>query len=274
MAGYSAVTPQELPWIADRLKILAQPIPDSVCLEFRTVDQIVTFRSSLVNQRGKKVDNYKEQHSKNFLDMISKIFMKRVYLNLYYHYSYYSNAIMLEPMILPDCGHTFCKTCIRRVRQNPLTSHCPMCKKPIWSHTQVQPNISLKKIVEKVQAKCIECDSTGALESVAKHKCPEALIPCSHSGCQQSIKRKDAKKHEDECLYLVIACEKCQQNITVANKELHLEKTCPEGKIRCPLSCRKRPKRYVYHSLLYIQKKKKTIYATDLIHKCIIGRPD
>ena len=27
----------------------------------------------------------------------------------------FSDTLMLEPMILPDCGHTFCKTCISNV---------------------------------------------------------------------------------------------------------------------------------------------------------------
>ena len=49
----------------------------------------------------------------------------------------FSDTLMLEPIIFPDCGHTFCKTCISRVQQNPTTSHCPLCKKPIWSSTQL-----------------------------------------------------------------------------------------------------------------------------------------
>ena len=48
-----------------------------------------------------------------------------------------NNTLILEPIILPDCNHTFCKTCISRVQQNPTTSHCPLCKKPIWSSTQL-----------------------------------------------------------------------------------------------------------------------------------------
>ena len=155
----------------------------------------------------------------------------------------FSDTLMLEPMILPDCGHTFCKTCISRVQQNPTTSHCPLCKKPIWSSTQLKTNFTLKKLVEKIEVKCTACNERGSIEVVARHTCPDALISCSNRGCQRSIKRKDEPTHEKECLYAVISCEQCHQNTTVANKELHLKKTCPRGEIRCPLKCRKRPRR-------------------------------
>ena len=61
----------------------------------------------------------------------------------------FSDTLMLESMLLPDCGRTFCKTCISRVQQNPTTSHCPVCKKPMWSSAQVKINFTLKKLVEK-----------------------------------------------------------------------------------------------------------------------------
>ena len=140
----------------------------------------------------------------------------------------FSDTLMLEPIILPDCGHTFCKTCISRVQQNPTTSHCPLCKKPIWSSTQLKTNFTLKKLVEKIEVKCTACNERGS-----------------------SIKRKDEPTHKEECLYAVISCEQCHQNTTVANKELHLEKTCIRGEIRCPLKCRKRPRR-CGHKALYI----------------------
>ena len=78
--------------------------------------------------------------------------------------------------------------------------------------------------------------------------CPHILFD---RGCQHSIKRKDEPTHKEECLYAVIACEQCHQNTTVANKELHLEKTCPRGEIHCPLKCKKHPRR-CGHKALYI----------------------
>ena len=146
----------------------------------------------------------------------------------------FSDTLMLEPMILPDCGHTFCKTCISRVQQNPTTSHCPLCKKPMWSSTQLKTNFTLEKLVEK---------NEGSIEVVAQHTCPDAFISCSNRSCERSIKGKDEPTHKGEFLYAVITYEKCYQNTSVANKEIHLEKTCPRGEIRCPLKCRKRPRR-------------------------------
>ena len=94
-------------------------------------------------------------------------------------------------------------------------------------------------------------DLPWSIEVVERHTCPDALISCSNRGCQRSIKRKDEPTHKEECLYAVISCEQCHQNTTVANKELHLEKTCPRGEIRCPLKCRKRPRR-CGHKAFYI----------------------
>ena len=163
----------------------------------------------------------------------------------------FSDTLMLEPIIFPDCGHTFCKTCISRVQQNPTTSHCPLCKKPIWSSTQLKINFTLKKLVEKIEVKCTACYKRASIEVVARHTCPDALISCSNGGCQHSIKRNDEPTHKDECLYAVITFEQCNQNTTVANQEFHLEKTCPRGEIRCPLRCRKHPRR-CGHKALYI----------------------
>lgn len=99
----------------------------------------------------------------------------------------FSDTLMLEPIILPDCGHTFCKTCISRVQQNPTTSHCPLCKKPIWSSTQLKTNFTLKKLVEKIEVKCTACNERGSIEVVAQHtpsQCPH--VECSNRGCQWS----------------------------------------------------------------------------------------
>ena len=103
----------------------------------------------------------------------------------------FSDTLMLEPIILPDCGHTFCKTCISRVQQNPTTSHCPLCKKPMWSSTQRKTNFTLEKLVEK---------NEGSIEVVAQHTCPDAFISCSNRSCERSIKGKDEPTHKGEHL--------------------------------------------------------------------------
>ena len=102
----------------------------------------------------------------------------------------FGNTLILEPIILPDCNHTFCKTCISRVQQNPTTSHCPLCKKPIWSSTQLQTNFTLKKLVEKIKVKCTACYKRGSIEVVAQHTCPDALISCSIGAANTVLKER------------------------------------------------------------------------------------
>ncbi|CAH3169704.1 unnamed protein product [Pocillopora meandrina] len=100
---------------------------------------------------------------------------------------------MLEPIILPDCGHTFCKTCISRVQQNPTTSQCPLCKKPIWSSTQLKTNFTLKKLVEKIEVKCTASNERGSIEVVARHTCPDALISCSNRAANAVSKERTSR---------------------------------------------------------------------------------
>lgn len=154
---------------------------------------------------------------------------------------------MLEPMVLPDCGHTFCKSCLTKIKKKKEARHCPLCVSPIHAHTKLLPNYSVKQLVGKIRAKCKDCNVEDLLEKLAEHDCPEALIACSNRECRQNVKKKDARTHEkSECLYRVVSCDKCYQSTTVANEELHLKTACPEGKINCPLNCQERPKRLVF----------------------------
>ena len=147
---------------------------------------------------------------------------------------------MLEPLILIDCGHTFCKSCVTTLKQNG--QHCGNCRKPIVSSSK--PNFTVKQVVLNIPAQCDDCHKKDKIEVLVKHKCPQAEIQCSNEGCSQKIKRKDKRTHEEECFHRVISCTKCHKETTVANEEVHMEQLCPEGVISCPLNCRKRPKRY------------------------------
>ena len=93
-----------------------------------------------------------------------------------------SDTLMLEPMILPDCGHTFCKKRFSRVQQNPTNSQCPLCKKPMWSSIQLKTNFTLKKVVEKIEVKCVQRKGEHRRGSTARlPRCPHILIGAANA---------------------------------------------------------------------------------------------
>ena len=153
---------------------------------------------------------------------------------------------MLHPMMLPDCGHTYCKSCVLRIleegRDQGQSMHCPKCRRKIESATVT--NYTVKTLVEKVRAKCNRCDAKEQIEVLLRHKCPEEEVKCPNKDCQATVKRKEKETHAEECLYKIISCDRCDQDTTVANQEVHRDQICPEGATACPLKCTSRPKRY------------------------------
>ena len=153
-----------------------------------------------------------------------------------------SKQLSMEPVLLSECGHTFCKSCVLKVKDNNGPKHCPNCRKKI--SRGMQTNYALKTLVTKVRAKCNRCQAEDTIEVLSKQKCLGEEVQCPNEGCRTLFKRKEKVSHADECLYKVISCEQCHRETTVASQEVHAEQQCSEGKITCPLKCRLRPKRY------------------------------
>ena len=59
----------------------------------------------------------------------------------------------LAPILLPTCGHTFCKECTGRIKAEKGSMLCPYCKKP----SNEQPNYSLIDLITKGYLTCISC---------------------------------------------------------------------------------------------------------------------
>ena len=154
-----------------------------------------------------------------------------------------SQQILVEPIILPQCGHTFCNDCVTKIRENQDgPRHCPNCRKPITG--DLQTNFALKTMVAKVLTQCSRCRRKDELETLLKHDCPEEEITCSNEGCSLKIKRKDKEMHAEDCLYRVIQCSLCHHRTTLMDREIHVDYCCAEGKTTCPFKCKLRVKRY------------------------------
>ncbi|XP_078368206.1 TNF receptor-associated factor 3-like [Oculina patagonica] len=153
---------------------------------------------------------------------------------------YVCDKLMLDAVILPECGHTFCNSCVSRVRQEAIKK-CPYCRNIIKGTSQT--NYTVKKLVAQIRARCNLCGREDVVEALIQHKCPEEERECYNEGCKETVKRKDKRTHAEECLYRIISCEKCYGDTTVANEDVHIEQMCPETTMSCPLKCSLRPKR-------------------------------
>lgn len=157
---------------------------------------------------------------------------------------------MVEPIILPDCGHTFCNDCVTKIRENQDgPRHCPNCRTPIRG--DLQTNFALKTMVAKIRTRCNRCQNEDDLAALSRHQCPEEQMTCSNEGCNLKFKRRHKDTHAEECLYKVIFCSLCHHRTTVMDEDVHLEQCCPEGKTTCPFKCKLRVKRYEFKKLLF-----------------------
>lgn len=57
------------------------------------------------------------------------------------------------PILLTNCGHTFCRSCIGSIKQEKGSLQCPYCKKP----SVESPNYSLIDLITKGYLTCNKC---------------------------------------------------------------------------------------------------------------------
>jgi hypothetical protein len=146
----------------------------------------------------------------------------------------------MEPMMVPNCEHIFCKDCISK---NP-NNNCPTCR-AIFSKAQVKPaHRFIVKQLENLQVICTNgnssCPWKGTREQLPVHKkeCTYEKVPCGFSrwGCTFSGTRGEVEKHlTEDCkfkdlksfLESYLALEK---KVQVLEKKVEsLQKTSPSS---------------------------------------------
>ena len=63
------------------------------------------------------------------------------------------SQVLTDPMVLPGCGHTFCRSCIARCFKHKR--QCPTCRdeQPPPDERPPVPNITLRHIVDELQVR-------------------------------------------------------------------------------------------------------------------------
>ena len=98
------------------------------------------------------------------------------------------------------CGHVFCKSCLDQHLSTKST--CPLCRiKHFDSYPQLQTDQDIKELL-------IYC-------------------PNKERGCQWVGELSDIHKHNKDCKYCDIKCNKCDKIIQSNCKKSHLDTECP-----------------------------------------------
>lgn len=150
---------------------------------------------------------------------------------------------LVDPVLLMDCDHCFCRECIRQTwtTPNPLgpKGDCPTCRMPAKLGPRASTTKILVNILDDLVVKCPKsengCKSQVKRGEVQDHidiYCGYAMVECKDSKCGQSIQRKD---YDQGCLHYNVNCESCHQEMPKAELENHWQVQCPDRQINCEL---------------------------------------
>lgn len=147
--------------------------------------------------------------------------------------------LLVEPVLLTGCGHTFCSECLSNHLKRIKT--CPVCR-VACPPNPVIPCYSVREILTRVRRKCRRCESLylGLPESHLS-ECPMAPV-CV--GCRIPV--FDLKLHHPKCVDMFECCQGYYakrddtldwETETELRKHRHPEGTCPSRWISCPHGC-------------------------------------
>lgn len=153
------------------------------------------------------------------------------------------NGIFRDP-VQTDCGHVYCKSCIRDLKRDDGTFICLVDKSP-FAADQVFPDNFMKREALSLIVSCPNCNNgcvwKGEVRNVEKHlsSCPYKEERCTNKGCSEWVRRVDFQQHvERKCPYRPQPCPSCGESITAAFLKSHQEQDCKMHPVQCGL-CRK-----------------------------------
>ena len=104
-----------------------------------------------------------------------------------------------DPVISTQCGHTFCRRCIRNgsVNVKSTSSSCPIDGKVLLKSSLVS-NLAVQGQIEDLHIYC--CHGLTRTDS------EEDLIEIDKTGCPEKIPMGKRSEHEDVCVYAIVPC--------------------------------------------------------------------
>ena len=151
--------------------------------------------------------------------------------------------VLNDPHLVSCCGHHFCGTCIKRVKDS--NGVCPYCKEKEY---QTVPNKDRLRIINGLKVNCTNkgCEWKGELKDLSVHlnkgkregQCQYEEVTCVHSGCEIKKQRQYLVEHEkNECPQRPYQCRYCHHKGTYQFivKEHHPQ--CTQYPVLCPNKC-------------------------------------
>lgn len=105
-------------------------------------------------------------------------------------------SIFLNPVVLNNCGHEFCKQCI--IEWKKQSFNCPICRKTNIGYNN---SYTLNNIIDNIE------------------------IYCKNKDCKVIFKYGNYKDHINKCYHEIINCEYCDYN---GIRKFHKNNICNE----------------------------------------------
>ncbi len=162
--------------------------------------------------------------------------------------------LLTDPCILDcDCGISFCKVCIEKVKKNGYP--CPLCQQ---NFTTICPNKQLQRTLNCLRIHCPHrgdgcswMDELGKLKQHLNRKpsnetrlegCGFTDVLCQY--CKKFIPRKDSPTHETEtCPKRPYSCQYCGHSSVLDDIRENHWRICPQFPVPCSHECGERPER-------------------------------
>ena len=145
--------------------------------------------------------------------------------------------ILEEPHQFNCCGHHICRKCGDNLRQQAITTRCPMCR---HNECTMSPDKYFERnTINSLLIWCTErCNKKVELGQLKNHlqKCPCVQEGCPY-GCGQQYQRQYIEGHKEECPKRRFDCSYCgyQSIYEMIVNEHH--PVCDKYLINCPNEC-------------------------------------
>ena len=152
-------------------------------------------------------------------------------------------VMLNDPHLVSCCGHHFCGTCIKRVKDS--NGACPYCKEKEY---QTMPNKGHLRIINGLKVNCTNkgCEWKGELKDLPVHlnkgkregQCQYEEVTCRLNRCEIKKQRQYLEKHEKyECLQRSYQCQHCQYKGTYQFIATEHYPQCIWYPVPCPNKC-------------------------------------
>ncbi|KXL46465.1 hypothetical protein M433DRAFT_65638 [Acidomyces richmondensis BFW] len=150
----------------------------------------------------------------------------------------------VDPVVLTECDHCFCRDCIRQTWTSTYTplgprGDCPTCRTPAKLGPRSGISKILTNILDDLLVRCPKCEDgcktvvkRGEVQDHVNIYCGFANVECPAENCELPVRRKDIVHG---CLHYGVSCIDCHQSMQKASLERHWKVECPDRKVSCAL---------------------------------------